>query len=677
MDKTLIWLLVPGALAIFAYYLVSARYKHLSYDLEEYLLAGKRLPRGRFILATTTISLLGLMALPHMGLFYRSGFSYGFAALAVIIVPLISALFARRLWILGRVFSPLTPAQLIGDYYRSNGMRVLTAVISVLVALSLTVMSLRFGAGLMEGLLGGGSATISRPEASFDISSWIAPLTMTVMAAILFFHTAYGGMGAVLRMAAPVGIFLVFALVLGALVSIDALGGFESFFGHLGTLQTDQTTAPLFTQGRFFDTLPAAAPANMAWPGLMVISGLIALAGLASTPATLMVSFTAAKGQSHAPAQFIATALITGLVLLTTTIMMALLGRLAGEMAGISTDTVTNTVAPLTAGHEPQMIMSLLSATPLGAPLLLVLITLALIAGLIASAAASLMTAGGMISNDIFYQRLKNTNRPTYQKSITRSAIAVLLLVALAISWTKPEDPLPLFLLAGAFGVQLLPALVGLCYFEKLSSQSILNGAIAGLIAVVLTSTVPQGLADFFGITLPYGAWPLSLHPAFWGLAANLTVMFIAHIKSKAMRGSKDHKQALAHQLSFHVLPDGQPLMAPDAPKWQFIALLIGALFAVVTFLPFTGMTFPHILPSVMPSLWSWQFLSWFIGLALVYVVAYRLQPTFDPEQAHDGSFNHQRRRFRVKARTRRTSEALTTDTPAHETEPGQHDIET
>ena len=328
MDKSLIWLLLPGTFAVFSYLLVSARYRILSYDLSEYLLAGKRLSTSRFLLATTTITLLGVMSLPHTGLFYRSGFSYGFAALAAIIVPLTSALFAKRIWILGRIYNPLTCAQLLGDYYRCKGVRSVTALVAILVALTLSIMSLRFTTSLIEGFLGSGSV--------------MSALTMGLMAVLLLYHSAYGGMGAIMRMAAPAGLALVMALIVAMLISIDALGGFSSFFDHLEKLQSNEVNAPLFAQGAFYDALPAAAPVNMAWPGSMVATALLALIGLATAPSAIMISFTPAKGQAHAPQQFFAAALMSGLVLFTTTIVIALAAHLSQEISGSTPSNIGN-----------------------------------------------------------------------------------------------------------------------------------------------------------------------------------------------------------------------------------------------------------------------------------------------------------------------------------------------
>ena len=258
------------------------------------------------------------------------------------------------------------------------------------------------------------------------------------------------------------------------------------------------------------------------------------------------------------------------------------------------------------------------------------------------------------MANDIFYEKLKRSNQPTYRKSLARFTIAVLLGIALFISWQKPDDPLPLFLLAGAFGVQLLPALIGLCYCKKLTGPAVRNGAFAGLIGVLATSTIPQGAGEMFGFTLPFDAWPLSLHPAFWGLVANILALSFTGLINLLTSPTQTQKQTLAHQLTYHELPDGKPLMASNSKIWWTIALLVAVFFVLTIALPLGGLRLEHVLPSFMHSLWSWQVLSWIVGLALVYIIAYKLQPIFDPEQALDGSLNPLKRRFRVKAKSRK-----------------------
>ncbi|MCF6200108.1 MAG: hypothetical protein L3J67_12090, partial [Hyphomicrobiaceae bacterium] len=353
-----------------------------------------------------------------------------------------------------------------------------------------------------------------------------------------------------------------------------------------------------------------------------------------------------------------------GLLLLTAAIIVAFVPFLTSAPGTPGTQSGTTI-----AGLEPQILMRMLRQSPAGTPLVTSLIALALLAGLLVSAATALLTAGGMAAAEWIKQSARPTGPNLRHKGLTRMAIGILLFVCLVWALQKPSDPLPLFLLAGAFGVQLLPALLGLCYFKRLSGPAIQDGALAGLLAVFVTSTIPQGIAAPLGLTLPFAAWPLSMHPALWGLLVNLIALFVGSLIDRSSSNSEKSQKILAHQKSWHVLPDGQPIMAPNAGKWRFVALVLLVLFSGAVAVPLVGLSLPGLSGL---SLWGWQFVAWLIGLALVYVVAYRLQPTFDPELALDGSPDPLNRRFRVKAKVRKV-EAVTPN-PVSDTDSDRND---
>ena len=567
MSNTLIWLLLPGIWLSYMILRLSAQKGHRGYDLNEYMLAGKRVGNIQFLLASTSISLLGVMVLPHMGLFVRSGFSYGFMALGTIIIPLVSALFARRLWILGRIYTPFTPGELLGLYYHSEPLRILAALTACLVALPLLTMSLDLGSGLVEGIL----ANVSAPTDGIH-SAATRVVTLCLMTALLYIHTAHGGMGAIVKFAAPTGIALIIALLLATLVAANALGGLSALLSLPHLLQGDALLAPLFETTAFFDPLPARAPANMAWPGTMITSGLLALAGLAIAPAVLVTGFMAAKARSHASAQFLGSALVTGLLFLSLLILIALLAHLR----------------PATATPEPQTFLAQLLNLSYGHPLVTIFLTLSIISVMFAASAAAVFAAGSMISNDVLYPRRKNAARPFRRQNMTRLAIAGLLFIAFLVSLSKPADSLPLFLLSGAFGLQLLPALIGLCYAPKLTARAVQDGLMAGLAFVTITSIIPQNLLAALGLTLPFGAWPLSLHPAIWGLGANIAVLFLTTIIERSVSEGSFRQKQFLHQRSFHVPPDGEQIMPHQAGFWKFISLFLTSAFLATIFLPLT-----------------------------------------------------------------------------------------
>jgi len=653
MDDSLIWLLVPGLLAIYAFVRVSGRHKRLSYDMDEYFLAGRKLSTARFALATSTVSLLGFIALPHTGLLYRSGFSYGFLALGTIVMALTGALFARRTWNLSRLFNPLTPAQLLGDYYRSNGLRLIVTLIAVLIACCLTILALRLSLDILQGLLGSlENGIVSQAQ------SKISHTVMFTLTALLFIHAAYGGMGAILSLASLSGLFLLILLPMAAIIALATLGEGAEFFDKFALLTQKEIVIPHLGTGAFFALSASAAPLNAPWPGLMVVSSLLAFAGLALSPAALMSNFTARKGQSLAAQQFYTTAFLTGLLLLTSGVAIAFAPLLASSpflAADASSALSSGTLPPHNwssmAGLEPQMLMRMLQLSVVGTPLVLSLFALALLAGLLVSAAAALLAAGAMISGEFNRRGAKQKAQNMHHKSLTRIGIGLILFVCLILALQIPSDPLPLFLLAGAFGLQLLPALLGLCYFKRLSGPAVQDGALAGLLAVFITSSLFQGLAAIAGTNLPFEAWPLSIHPALWGILTNLIALFAGSLIDRSPGNFEKSQKALTHQKSWHILPDGKPIMAPGAAKWRGVALLLLVLFIWALAVPLTNGRVPG---SLEFSVWGWQFFAWLIGLVLVYVVAYRLQPVFDPELALEGSPDPLNRRFRVKARMRK-----------------------
>ena len=586
MDNIPIWLLPSGLLAIIAFFIVSIKYKRLSYDLEEYFLAGRRLAPLPFALSTSTVSLLAVLTAPHLLPFDHSHFSPAFIALGVIFFALTSTLFGRRLWTLAILFSPLTPTELLGDYYNSNTIRRLVTLIATLIACCLTVLSLHFFMLLIVEL-----SSLSDPTstdkaildliAQYNIDPQNFLLCLFFILALLFSHAAYGGMGAILTMAALVGgtFVLIFPLLLLA--------------PHLSDGMTHTMTDPHI---------------------LLPISPLFAFAGLALSPAALMNSFTARKARSLALQQFLTS---------------ALLGSLFPFLLFLS---------------------PLFLQTSLAHSALLSLLTMIVLTGLVGSSANALLAAAAMISDQQRKQLLNGFSRP-HRKPATRWAIAALLLLSLILALTLPIAPMRLLLLAGAFGLQLLPALLGLCYFPSLTAPAIQTAAFAGIVTVLLTSGPAQACASWFNLSWPFTAWPLSIHPALWGLFVNLLMLLFLSLVSFVTRSHDKQAAALARQKNWHMPADHQSLMAPDAGKWRFVALLLLSAFLAAILLPLVDGIAGGSL--ALPR-WNWLFIAWLTGLALVWVMAYRLQPVFDPEKMRTGSLEPRKQRFRVPAQTRK-----------------------
>jgi len=461
---------------------------------------------------------------------------------------------------------------------------------------------------------------------------------------------------------------LVGALIVAAYMSIEAVGGQANFFAYIGGLEVSAMSEQLFRAGRFFDPQPTAAPTNMAWPGMMVLSALIAAAGLALAPFMLMTGFNARRRQLHAHGQFFAMALVGGLTLLTLALIIAHLPRLAAalpmteQLQQLAIDPVDTT------GREVSVIIALLRQLPLATPLFTGALVAAFLAALFVSAASALAATGAMLGGDLFFKG--GDKNPARKKSAPLlMALPVLAALALALPGVPfpnnslPSDPLPLFLLAGAYGLQLLPAMIGLCHAPTLTRAPVIAGLLAGLVAVTAASLPLQSMAASLGLSPPFGAWPLSLHPAFWGLAANGLALFIVRFLAQIFDHNIERQiNSLNHQRRFHQPPDGAAVMAPQAQRWRRIALVLAALFVALIVAPLAGAGDLLRFASPLPALWLWQVLAWLIGLPLVYTLAYRLQPDVEPTDADNNGNGAQRSkwRYRIKAPSRKLNAETT-----------------
>ena len=138
------------------------------------------------------------------------------------------------------------------------------------------------------------------------------------------------------------------------------------------------------------------------------------------------------------------------------------------------------------------------------APWLVGLLAVCALAAMQSTGAAYMSTAGGMLTRDIYKRYINPEASHTTQKLFGRIGVVIICVLALIVATTSQDALVLLGGLAVAYGFQMWPALMGICYFPWLTRQGITIGMIAGLIAVTLTESIGQ---SWFGITA-WGRWP-------------------------------------------------------------------------------------------------------------------------------------------------------------------------
>ena len=101
-------------------------------DLEDFLLMGRK--TGFIMLYLTVVATYhsAFAFLGSGGFFYTHGIGFWSAGTWTILVGGITYVLGSRIWALGKRFGYITPADLMADFYESDAVRIIVAIVSVL-----------------------------------------------------------------------------------------------------------------------------------------------------------------------------------------------------------------------------------------------------------------------------------------------------------------------------------------------------------------------------------------------------------------------------------------------------------------------------------------------------------------------------------------------------------------
>src|SRR5210317_1240115 len=106
--------------------------RRMSVDLEDFLLYGRK--AGFIVLYLTVVATYhsAFAFLGSGGYFYTHGIGFWAAGTWTVLVGGITYVLGSRVSALGKAFRYITPADMLADFYESEGVRILVAIISVL-----------------------------------------------------------------------------------------------------------------------------------------------------------------------------------------------------------------------------------------------------------------------------------------------------------------------------------------------------------------------------------------------------------------------------------------------------------------------------------------------------------------------------------------------------------------
>ena len=591
----------------------------------DYFIAGRGISIWVFVLAATATSFSGWTFMGHPGLIYRDGLPYAYASFYAITIPFTGVMFLKRQWMIGKRFGFVTPGEMLSDYFRSDSIRLLVVIVALVFSVPYLGVQLR-ASGFLFNVLTDGMLDV-------NVGMWL-------LSAVVIIYVASGGLRAVAYVDTVQCVLLAGGIIAIGIITLNSVGGMGNLIEGIAALTTiDEKLTPagyshyIAIPGviQFVDT--GAKATGGAWTGIMVLTYMFALMGIQSAPAFTMWAFSNKSPKPFAPQQVWASSFAIGLILFFFTAIQGMGSHLLGAdtaLLAAHPEVVNNVMGGglggkdlmEATGKQGMLVPQLINLMADTAPWLVGLLSVCALAAMQSTGAAYMSTAGGMLTRDLLKHYLIPDASHAQQKLAGRIGVVIIVLAALFVATVSSDALVLLGGLAVAYGFQMWPSLIAICWWPYLTRAGVTLGLVAGLIAVTLTESIGQKL----GIT-GWGRWPLTIHSAGWGILFNLGTAIIV---SRFTQNADD----LAHKMVFHNflrehagLPESKRHLIPRAWAitlvWFMFGIGPGAVIGNTIFgSPVDAATWMFGIPSI----WAWQILWWSLGVFMMWFLAYKME---------------------------------------------------
>ena len=571
---------------------------------EDYFVAGRSIGTWVFVLAATATSFSGWTFVGHPGKILTDGLPYAFASFYALTIPFTGVLFLRRQWVLGRVYNYVTPGEMYSDYYGGNSMRALTVLVAFLFSVPYLGIQLRASGALFNVLTDGLIST---------------NLGMILLSTVVVIYVASGGLKSVAYVDCAQAILLALGIIVLGVITIKWIGGWNLFTEGIGVLvKNDLISGNRLTLQGFSSRV--AMPGSIqivssgsnavggVWTGMMCMTYMFALMGIQSSPAFSMWAYANKTSKPFRWQQVVASSIVIGIILFTFTIIQGM-GADVLVLNGIFETISDSTLVP--------KLINLMSES---APWLVGLLAVCALAAMQSTGSAYMSTFSAMITRDIYKNYIDEEVTEDRQKFIGRLFVVVVAVAALVVAIVSTDALVMLGGLAVAYGFQMYPALFGNLYCKWISKSGVTMGLIAGLLAVTLTDK----MSSIF--SLPWGAYPLTIHSAGWGIFFNIIFTgFGSYFFPDSDQKNLDKEKRHAFLSEVAGVPESKKKLVPLAYCLIIFWFLFGfGPFAMIGNTLFSDPNIPATwAPFNLPSIWIWQLVFLFFGIFVMWFLAF------------------------------------------------------
>ena len=577
---TLIYCLL-ALILIYGLY-ISSRVARSTKSAADFLDANSALPSWILLFCLPGLVAVGLGLERQLMLIGQFGLQANHVSVGIVLAAITAMLVWNRFWLISRIFGTITPTDALGVYYKSEALRVIMLVLTLLFALPFTANILSSTAELME-------------KASFGIvprsaNIWLFSFALAVTAIV-------GGWRGVIFSVSMQSILL--AVLIPAITLVVELVSDGPGFPYVPIV---------VAEGVLWDKIPGviqnasgigkSIPSAGIYTTVGIASSIIALLGIVLSPIALYLAQTVRSGNCLGiSAVWTTGGVLSGIFLLALPVLVV---RLSGSWVELSTKLFD--FAPLAAGGF--LLLHILGS--------LVLVSFFVTGGVI-------LLIKDLIALYIFPSLSADQRRLSVRIGLGFAFFFVATLASFApyISAILSAVVLPL-------SVQTLPAILGITFFRWISGGAVLAGFALGSLIVLFTE--PPGLLLFESLflDLPWGRWPLTIHSAVWGLIFNSVLVLI--ISAATITSGNWLQRDQVHEairVNSEQSGTAKGLLWSLFLSWGFLAYGPGAILGN-TF--FTQPIFSRVEAQLgIPSIWVWQILFWLLGLLMIWWLAFKV----------------------------------------------------
>lgn len=540
-------------------------------------------------------------------------------------------MFLKRQWILGKRFGFVTPGEMLSTHFKSDTIRLLVVLVALVFSVPYLGVQLRASGFLFN--------VLTDDLLGVNTGMWMLSIVVII-------YVASGGLRAVAYVDTLQAILLALGIVAVGMIALNYVGGFERLNEGIAALSTldDKRTPDGYSHYiaipgviQFVSNGPSAT--GGAWTGIMILTYMFALMGIQSAPAFSMWAFSNNDPKPFAPQQVWASSFGIGLIMMVFTAFQGLGGHfLGGDLKFLEAhpELVNNVMAAglqgkdlmESAGKQGMLVPQLIHLLGDTVPWFVGFLAVCALAAMQSTGAAYMSTAGGMLTRDILKRYIMHNASHSQQIFWGRVGVVLIVLAALIVATTSSDALVLLGGLAVAYGFQMWPALIAVCWWPWLTRQGVVIGLIAGLIAVTLTESIGSQY-------MPWGRWPWTIHSAGWGIFFNLG---FAILISYFTQNTEDTK----HKMTFHnFLRDHTSIATKKRQSLKPIAWIITLVWfcfaigpgAVIGNTIFGDPNDANTWIFGMPSIWAWQLLWWAIGIFMMWFLAYKMGMSTVPDK--------------------------------------------